>query len=136
MRDWKLKLLIICMLAGCLVAAGTAKATEKVTITVSEDSCVGDTYPTSNYGGSTMLSVGDVYNNDPIQSWRSYLKFDLSSIPRSTVMTPSGRRTGTVVTSARLYIGNSGSGPSPPDIIVEAHYLDRVWYYLGQCTCI
>jgi hypothetical protein len=124
MEDLKPKLLIICMLAGCLIAAGTAKATEKVTITVSEDAHVGDTFPNSNFGSSTNLYVGDVYQNDPIQSWRSYLKFDLSSIPRSTVMTPSGRRTGTVVTSARLYVGHSGTGPSPPDIIVEAHYCD------------
>lgn len=114
---WLCKLLLAFGL--CLLFPAVSSAAN-MAISPSDDSYVEDVYPNSNFGGSTILYVGDE-NYDEIRTeayvCRSYLKFGLSGIP-------AGAR----ITSAKLYLYSFMVGPLPPGITVSAHYLgDDTW---------
>jgi hypothetical protein len=83
-----------------------------------EDTYVEDIYPDTNFGKNGSYEVwefyvGDENYNTPIATTRSYLKFDLSTIPA-----------GSTITSAKIYLRAWGVGPNP-SIVVGAYYLDN-----------
>lgn len=103
-------IVVLLALPGLVPTQSTAIA---AAITINPaDSYVHDQNAETNFGTSTNLYVGDENHNDPIATTRTYLKFDLSSIPE-----------GATINSATLYLFAWGTGPDP-DIVVEAHYLE------------
>jgi len=108
---WFLMLAIAIFVMPAVVDAETT-----VSLTPTDDAYVDDANPSSNYGSSSSLYVGDTYQNDPPKITRSYLKFDISGIPA-----------GATIVSAKLHIGSVGAGPNPP-LGVGSHYLpDDLW---------
>jgi hypothetical protein len=100
--------LVVC---ACLfTVTGTARA-DQVSLAAIDDAYVEDLYPTSNFGASSDLYVGDENYNTPPATCRSYLKFDLGQVPP-----------GATINFAELYLRTWGIGPNPP-IVVDAHLL-------------
>lgn len=89
-----------------LAPAGTPDTTS---LTPVEDAHVNDTDPGSNYGSSNWLYIGDQNGNEPPQTCRAYLKFDLSSLSP-----------GTEVHWARVYLKSANTGGNGIDVC--AHF--------------
>ncbi len=108
----KTKLLLACILTLALapyVFAGT------VTISPSDDSYVSSADNMENYGISNYMIVGEWDGASPYGICRSYLMFDLSSIPA-----------GQVITSAELHINCKEIYSAP--VLTGAHFLsDDTW---------
>lgn len=100
------------VLAVALVIGGTATGASafQAQITPSDDSYVEDSLPTTNFGTSVSMYVGDAPPNVPNSIARSYLKFDLSVLP-----------VGAVIDTAIIHIYNNVIGY--PNVTVGAHYL-------------
>jgi hypothetical protein len=112
-----LLMLLTCMTLSILpwsqsqAAEPQTKTSTVADLLPSEDAYVQSTLSGTNFGGDGNLYVGDANYNDPIARCRSFLKFDLSSLPADAI-----------VLDAEVRLNAWGTGPAP-DIVVGAHYL-------------
>jgi len=86
-----------------------------------DDACVVDTDPNANYGTTGSLVVGHYPYTGPVNIHRSYLKFDLGTLP-----------SGAVINTAELYLYNSWL--FYPAVNVGAHYLSSDSWSEGSIT--
>jgi len=73
-------------LAGLLVTTSSAADT-MVTLPVIEDTYVHFNAPSSNYGSETGLASGVLTSGNTTYFWKTFLKFDLTSIPDDMTVT-------------------------------------------------
>ncbi len=97
------------------LCVGSAAATV-VTLPPTDDAYVNDAAPNGNAGTTPWLYVGDKNWNDPIQITRTYLKFDLSSIP-----------VGAYVSSAHIHLYVTAEGPDPAIVVGSYPVTTDAW---------
>ena len=84
MREHHLCSILLCSF-GVLLSAVLPAAGATMNIGVAEDAYVHSGNPNTNYGNSTLY-VGDENWNNPAICCRSYLKFNLGSIPAGSTI--------------------------------------------------
>jgi len=125
-RTWRAKpdlqflqlLLVVVLLVG-----GTAIGTnaDVIQINPTDDSFVESSLPAMNFGSSAGLYVGDAQPSAPNSIARSYLKFDLSSLPA-----------GAAIDTATLHMYNNVM--YYPAVSVGAHFLSNDGWTEGGIT--
>jgi hypothetical protein len=90
-RTWRAKANLRCLrplLAVPLLIGGTAIVSnaDVVQINPSDDSFVEDSLPNMNFGSSASMFVADAQPDSPNSIARSYLKFNLSTLPAGAVI--------------------------------------------------
>jgi len=111
--------IIIAFVVGFFVI--TTATANVVEINPDNDAYVKDIDPNTNYGSLAALIVGDYTSSPPVNIHRSYLMFDLGSLP-----------SGAVINTAELYLYNSWL--SYPAVDVGAHYLSNDGWNEGSIT--
>jgi hypothetical protein len=107
---------LLCIL-GIVVGAGA----DEVQIIPTDDAFVDNGEPSTNFGSSTSLFIGDRAPGNPNSIARSYLKFDLGGLPP-----------GATINAAEVYLTNWGVGF--PAVDVGAHYLPNDGWNEGSIT--
>ena len=105
----------------CITASCQHGSDQLLLVDVDADSYVNDSYPAQNYGSQQWLYVGDQNGNDPAQTCRSWLRFDLNVLPADATLCEA---------LVHLKSGNTGGG----GLQVGAHYAsDDSWSESGLC---
>jgi hypothetical protein len=77
---------IFLMLSGALIATEVQATQTTVNLSATQDAEVSERYPNANYGTSNSLIVNPS-GGESANGYMSYIKFDLSSIPKGAVIT-------------------------------------------------
>ncbi len=110
---------IFCLLSLLFATGSGLGQLTTIQIPVSFESYIDNQYPTTNYGSDTIMEVGTYTVSSTTYYKRSFLKFDLSSIP-----------TGAVVNKAHIivfhYNGLAGSNPLRIKRVTDQWYEDTI----------